>query len=48
MHIDDDDRIYVVNQIPPSIQIFQYLGEKWKKRQAEAGAGAPPVPVKQK
>jgi hypothetical protein len=36
--IDDQDRIYVVNQVPGSVQIFQYLGEKWKKKEEQAGA----------
>lgn len=31
--IDREDRIYVVEQINKRIQIFQYMGEKWKKRQ---------------
>lgn len=35
--IDKEDKIYVVNQIPANLQIFQYLGEKWRRSQAELG-----------
>jgi DNA-binding beta-propeller fold protein YncE len=38
MTIDSEDRIYVVDGMTARVQIFQYLGEKWKARQAEAPA----------
>lgn len=41
--IDPDDRIYVVDQINARVQVFQYLGEKWKQRQAVT-----PKPVEKK
>ena len=30
---DADDRIYVVDQFNARVQVFQYLGEKWKALQ---------------
>lgn len=36
MAIDNEDRIYVVDQLNRRIQIFEYMGEKWKRRQATA------------
>jgi len=34
LYVDrNTDKIYVVNQIPGDLQIFQYLGKKWKQRQ---------------
>jgi hypothetical protein len=38
--VDNDDRIYVVDQLNARVQVFQYLGEKWNARQA----AAPPAP----
>ena len=31
MFIDSEDRIYVVDQLNRRVQVFQYLGERWKK-----------------
>lgn len=33
--IDQDDRIYVVDQLNSRVQIFEYMGEKWKRRQGK-------------
>ena len=34
LYVDrNTDRIYVVDQIPGDLQIFQYLGKKWRQRQ---------------
>ena len=35
MAIDGNDMIYVVDQLNRRVQVFQYMSEKWKKRQAE-------------
>jgi len=32
---DAEDRIYVVDQLNARVQVFQYLGEKWKKKQTK-------------
>lgn len=38
IHIDENDRIYVADSGNNCIQVFQYLGEKYKKEQAEQPA----------
>ena len=44
MAVDHQDRIYVVDQYPGLVQVFQYMGEKWKK----AGAASEGQGLKEK
>lgn len=35
LFVDHEDRIYVVEQLNRRFQIFQYMGKKWKEKQAK-------------
>jgi len=35
LYVDENDRIYIVDSLNRRVQVFQYLSEKWKKKNPE-------------
>ena len=35
LHVDEEDRIVIADQLNGRVQVFQYLSEKWQKNHPE-------------
>lgn len=45
--IDENDKIYVVDQINRRVQVFQYLSDRYLKKEKQEGTAGQPVEVKE-